>query len=219
MSIIRYNDCLNYTLRTIATVNVFSVAGSENSAPLGIQSPGTLGTIAADVDPVFIENTWWYKIDYEVAPSGWTREQNLMLAPAVKFIKVTTDKLVSSNDVILDEKRNVIYAFSPLQNWLAKIDATTGNVLNTSTITDEGCCFGTISEDADGNLYFTGNGVANTSVLKNSNYNPVFKLDGNTLTKIGRYPLSGGYSTFDNDGQNLIEGSQYSFTDGLTRYR
>ena len=27
------------------------------------------------------------------------------------------------------------------------------------------------------------------------------------------------YEAFDNDGQNLIEGSQYSFTDGLTRYR
>jgi len=64
-------------VQTTANLNVRS-SPSTSGTLLGTQPTGSLGTVIGG--PTFADGFWWWQIDYDVAPDGWSVEDFLIAA-------------------------------------------------------------------------------------------------------------------------------------------
>lgn len=79
---------INDRVQTIANLSVRS-SPSLSGSLLGIQSNGSLGTIIGG--PTFADNYWWWNVNYDNNPDGWSAEDYLQ-----KFVPDTVSPSVPS---------------------------------------------------------------------------------------------------------------------------
>ena len=97
---------LNDRIKTIANVNVRSTP-SLSSVLLGVQPQNSLGTIING--PVYADNYFWWQINYDNNPDGWSVENYLE-----KYIQTinTTSPVISNVSAILITNNNAVISWT-----------------------------------------------------------------------------------------------------------